>query len=374
MNQKSTSTTSATNDPILAVDGVSKNYSNFTALKSVDLTVEKNEFLTFLGSSGSGKTTLLKLIAGLTSPTSGNIFIDKKNVTALPVERRDIGFVFQNYALFPHLNVADNIAFGLKLRKLPDNEIKSRTAEMLDLVDLTNLAGRFPSELSGGQQQRVAIARALAPKPKVMLLDEPLGALDRRLRQRLGADLRRIQQEAKITAIYVTHDQEEAFLLSDRVAVLEAGDIVQLASPREVYANPANFFIANFVGEVSRFPGKILSVAGNTVELSVADRTLRATTPQALTVGQAVECVIRPERLRVVKAGTNPASVAGLYEFGRGTVMSTIFLGNRERLSVLSKGIEFRAELEATGAQPFAPGDLVDLYWDPNAVQTFNAT
>lgn len=236
----------------ITVEGLGVVFSNgFVGLKSTDLFIPDGEFCTMLGPSGSGKTTLLRAIAGLTTPTSGRIMIGSKDVTRLPIQARNVGFVFQNYALFPHMNVAENIEYPLKLHNWPAAERAKRIQEILELVELPALQSRAVGELSGGQQQRVAIARALVYRPSILLLDEPMGALDRRLRQQLGADLRDIQKRACITAVYVTHDQEEAFILSDRIAVMSGGEILQYAAPSELYFRPHSRFVAEFLGEAN---------------------------------------------------------------------------------------------------------------------------
>jgi ABC-type Fe3+/spermidine/putrescine transport system ATPase subunit len=356
---------------MLSVRGITRAYGEFEALRGIDLDVGASEFLTLLGASGSGKTTLLKVTAGLTFPTAGTVSIAGRDVTHVPAEKRGIGFVFQHYALFPHLTVVENVAFGLKLRRKSASEVSARVDEMLRLVDLSALGGRYPSELSGGQQQRVAIARALAPRPKLLLLDEPLGALDRRLRQRLGADLRRIQQETQVTAVYVTHDQEEAFLLSDRIAVIEAGELVQVASPRHVYSYPKDLFVANFVGETCRFTGTVKAQRDGGAEVVVAEQTITASTSSPLAVGASVECVIRPERLKVTPVGSNTDLGVDLVTFGTGHVASTTFLGDRERVRVTVNGIDFDAEVEATSRALFRAGDEVAVQWREGEPQAF---
>src|SRR3569832_933212 len=227
-------------------------------LQIIDLRIEQGEFISLLGPSGGGKTTVLRMVAGFESPTSGRVIIDGKDVTALRPTQRNVGMVFQAYALFPNMTVADNVAFGLKVATRPDAEIKARVAEMLEMVKLPHLADRFPYQCSGGQQQRVALARALAHKPKVLLLDEPLSALDAKVRVSLREQIRALQRELGITTIFVTHDQEEALSMSDRIVVMNEGRVDQVGTPFEIYNNPATKFVASFVGTLSILKGKVL--------------------------------------------------------------------------------------------------------------------
>jgi spermidine/putrescine ABC transporter ATP-binding subunit len=268
------------------------------ALIDLDLHVRAGEFLTLLGPSGSGKTTALQIVAGLQKPSSGQVYLGDKDVTTVPPHKRDIGMVFQGYALFPHLTVAQNVAFPLRLRKFSRAEIDRSVAEALAVVQLGDLGHRMPSQLSGGQQQRVAIARALVFNPRVLLMDEPLGALDRQLRDRLQLELRQLQKRVGITCIYVTHDQEEAMLLSDRIAILRDGRLQQLGTAEAIYKRPANEFVGKFVGRMNLWPGRVVTSdgAGTEVELRVGVR-LRST--QAAKPGHSVRVAIRPEAIRM---------------------------------------------------------------------------
>ena len=248
---------------MIDVQGVSKSFlakgsTPVHALKSVSVAIRDNEFFTLLGPSGCGKTTLLRLIAGFEAPTAGRIRIGAQDVAALPPQKRPVNTVFQSYALFPHLNVAENVAFGLQMRQWPASEIAGRVAETLAMVRLDGFAGRRPAQLSGGQQQRVALARALAPKPSVLLLDEPLSALDLKLRKEMQSELKRLQQETGITFVLVTHDQEEALAMSDRIAVMRDGHILQIGRPKDIYDNPSCRFVADFIGEANLIPGASL--------------------------------------------------------------------------------------------------------------------
>jgi putative spermidine/putrescine transport system ATP-binding protein len=275
-------------------------FGDFVALRGVSLNVAAGQFVTLLGPSGSGKTTLLRIISGLLSPRGGRIFINGRDVTRLPADKRDIGFVFQNYALFPHLTVFENIAFSLRLRHMSGEEVRRRVGSALEKVLLHDLDQRYPAELSGGQQQRVALARAIVFDPTVLLMDEPLGSLDKRLRQQLQLELRRLQREVGITTVYVTHDQEEAFTMSDRIAVMGQGKLHQLGAPEDVYRNPSDAFVADFVGDLNYFEGQ-LTVSDNGEGL-LRTRTglmIRINAEEGAALGELVACGIRPEFLQV---------------------------------------------------------------------------
>lgn len=281
-------------------DAISHRFGDYPALADVSLEIPAGQFVTLLGPSGSGKTTLLRILAGLLRPRSGRIFIGERDVTRLPADKRDIGFVFQNYALFPHLTVFENVAFPLRLRRVAADEIGRRVHESLAKVFLEGLDQRYPAQLSGGQQQRVALARAIVFDPTVLLMDEPLGSLDKRLRQQLQVELRRLQRAVGITTVYVTHDQEEAFSMSDLIAVMGGGQLHQLASPEDIYRQPADSFVAHFVGDLNYFEGRYAPGANGSavVEtergLSIRVRHEGRDAPTAL-----VGCGIRPEKVRI---------------------------------------------------------------------------
>ena len=289
----------------IRVDGVVQRFGDHLALAGVDLSIREGEFFSLLGPSGCGKTTLLNIIAGFIDPTEGAVYVGDRDVTALPPYRRDIGMVFQNYALFPHLDVAGNVAYGLKVRKMPAAQIKKRVAEVLDLVQLPGYASRMPHKLSGGQQQRVAIARALAISPQVLLLDEPLSNLDAKLRKDMQSELRSLQQRIGITTVLVTHDQEEALSLSDRIGILGTGRLQQVGTPLELYRKPANRFVAEFIGQANLIKAQPTSVAG---VFEAVDRFenegqgLLLGTDLGVTATQPLRFVLRPERIRVVPA------------------------------------------------------------------------
>lgn len=316
------------------IEGVEVTFPNgYVGLKSTNLSIPGGKFCTLLGPSGSGKTTLLRTIAGLVAPTDGRIIIGNRDVTKLPIQARNIGFVFQNYALFPNMTVAQNIEYPLKLQKLSMDEREVRVQEILELVELPHLANRGVGELSGGQQQRVAIGRALSYRPSLLLLDEPMGALDRRLRQQLGAELRSIQQRTGITAVYVTHDQEEAFILSDKIAIMDRGEILQYSTPTDLYFRPQSRFVAEFLGETN-----LIDV--NSLKRNEQGSLLAATNYGTLTLankrdgeiqGTSFTIVIRPEDIFMSdspKAGPEFATPISV------KILQVLFLGSRCLITV----------------------------------------
>ena len=297
---------------LLSLGNLSKQFDGKTVLDSLDLEIFDGEFITLLGPSGCGKTTLLRMMAGFEHPDEGSITLGGQDLTHTPPEHRPLNTVFQNYALFPHMSVFDNVAYGLKMEKRPKEEIRQRVEEALAMVQLEDFARRKPHQLSGGQQQRVAIARAVVKRPKMLLLDEPLSALDFKLRRTMQVELKRLQRELGITFVFVTHDQEEALSMSDRVVVLKDGHIQQLGTPREVYERPANLFTARFVGETNFFPGRVDAANGDdtiTVDVFGLKRTFRK--PDFLvTEGQGLHVLLRPEDIRVL-APEDEDGVAG---------------------------------------------------------------
>jgi spermidine/putrescine transport system ATP-binding protein len=282
---------------VLAMRDLRRAYGSVTAVDRVSLELRSGEFFSLIGPSGCGKTTTLRLIAGLETPSSGQILLGGKDVTNVPAHRRNVHTVFQNYALFPHLSVADNVAFGLRERKLPNKVVREKVARMMELVELTGREQARPRELSGGMQQRVALARSLVLDPAVLLLDEPLGALDLRLRRQMQLLLKTIQREVGITFVYVTHDQEEAFSMSDRVGVMSGGELVQVGTPREIYERPRTRFVADFVGAVNQLPARVLPGGGAGLGYVEADVALlgRLRPPAAPGVAGEAVCVVRPE-------------------------------------------------------------------------------
>ncbi|MFJ8200626.1 ABC transporter ATP-binding protein [Streptomyces sp. NPDC096152] len=324
--------------------GLRREFGSTVALDGLDLTVRPGEFLALLGPSGCGKTTALRMLAGFEHPDSGEVLVDGADVTRVPAHRRDAGMVFQSYSLFPHLSALDNVAFGLRMRKVRTTERRARAAELLDLVGLAEKGDRYPHQLSGGQQQRIALARALALRPRVLLLDEPLSALDAKVRLNLREEIRRLQQELGITTLFVTHDQEEALSVADRVAVMRAGRLEQCAAPAELYGRPATPFVAEFVGTMSRIPGRR---AGDTVEVLGRRLPVDGPAPEA---GE-VDVLVRPESVRV-RAD----------EDGEARVVATAFLGAAVRITVrLADGSEVKADLPAHEAAGLAAGAPVHV-------------
>lgn len=281
---------------VLILDKVSKSYGNGLAVDEVSLNIRENEFFALLGPSGCGKTTLLRMLAGFETPSAGCIYLDGKDISPLPANKRPLNLMFQSYALFPNMTVRKNIAYGLEMERLPEAEIRRRVDEVLNTAQLVELAERKPDQLSGGQRQRVALARALVKRPRVLLLDEPLGALDKKLREKMQLELKRLQLESGITFIIVTHDQEEALVMSDRMAVLDGGKVCQVGSPTELYENPNSRFVANFIGVSNLFEG----VRSGEHSVRVNGQELAVETDAPLVAGQPVAVVVRPERLQVL--------------------------------------------------------------------------
>ncbi len=296
-----------------------------TALDNIDVDIRENEFFTLLGPSGCGKTTLLRLIAGFELPTGGTIELEGKDITALPPHLRPVNTVFQNYALFPHMTVAENVGFGLKMLGKPSGDIDARVKKMLSLVQLEAMANRRTDQLSGGQQQRVALARALAPAPKVLLLDEPLAALDLKLRKNMQLELKSLQHETGITFVFVTHDQEEALTMSDRIAVMRDGAILQIGSPKDIYDRPTHRFVADFIGDINIFEGTVESTEGNQAKVRLRDgETVLARMPEAGTSAGSCALAVRPESLRIA----GPGEAAAL----EGTLENVVYMGAAHNL------------------------------------------
>ncbi|HSJ50314.1 MAG TPA: ABC transporter ATP-binding protein [Actinomycetota bacterium] len=347
------------------LDRVTKEFSGAVAVDDLSLDIAEGEFFSLLGPSGCGKTTTLRMIGGFEEPTRGSIYLGGRDVTDLPAYKRDVNTVFQSYALFPHLNVRDNVAFGLRRRKVPDGEVKTRVGEALRLVDLRGFETRRPGQMSGGQQQRVALARALVNRPKVLLLDEPLGALDLKLRKQMQLELKRIQQEVGITFIYVTHDQEEAMTMSDRLAVMRLGRIEQIGPPEAVYEHPETEFVASFLGASNLLDGELKEQNNGmaTVLLAGGD-VVRVPAEQApFDIGTAVRVGVRPEKInletedaRPVETGWN--SVSGLLR------MST-YIGVSHQYKVEGPlQHELTVWVQNLGSRPAPhPGDRVRLTW-----------
>ncbi|MDP1837544.1 MAG: ABC transporter ATP-binding protein, partial [Reyranella sp.] len=306
----------------LRIEGAAKRFGEVAALDGVSLQVARGELLTILGPSGSGKTTLLKVVAGFEKPDAGSVKIDGVEITALPPARRDIGMVFQNYALFPHLTVERNVAFPLEMRNVAKPEIVCRVADALALVELAGYEQRLPRQLSGGQQQRVALARAIVFNPRLLLLDEPFGALDRKLRETMQLEVRRLQRRLGLTTIFITHDQEEALVLSDRIAVMDKGTIQQIATTTEIYERPANDFVADFVGESNIFHGTVSAVGAITLD---GGRMLKVRSDKS--AGAKVGVLMRPERF----------DTGGANQF-TGEVIESVYLGTSFKLRLACEG------------------------------------
>lgn len=322
---------------IIELHGISKKFGEYQALEATSMVINHGEFITLLGPSGCGKTTLLRLISGLEKPDQGKIFIDGKDVTNLPPEKRHLNMVFQSYALFPHMTVYDNVAFGLRCKKIPENEIKQRIADMLAMVRLNHLADRKPHQLSGGQQQRVAVARAAVNEPIVLLLDEPLSALDYNMRKNMQLELKQLQRRLGITFIFVTHDQEEALSMSDRVAIMNEGSIIQIGTPKNVYEEPANLYVASFIGEANIFDATVSEINENYLTLEIENRRYSLVNKKGFLPLQSVHLVIRPEDIAVW--GTAELTEQEKDEMLPGVVEQVIYKGSTVDLIVrLSSG------------------------------------
>ncbi|MCY4223064.1 MAG: ABC transporter ATP-binding protein [Thiotrichales bacterium] len=343
---------------IVDIEGVTRRFGDTLALDGVSLRIEEGELFALLGPSGSGKTTLLRAIAGFVEPDAGVIRIDGDAMHNLPVHRRDIGMVFQHYALFPHMSVFDNVAFGLSVRRVSRSETAERVRAMLALVQLQGYEERRPGQLSGGQQQRVALARALVTRPRVLLLDEPLGALDKRLRRRMQVELRQIQREVGITTVFVTHDQEEALTLSDRIAILDTGRIVQSGPPRAVYERPETVFAADFLGDANFFTGRVDDEGR--VRTSSGSALLAAGVPED--AGGEIILAVRPEKLRIARAGTPELDGANRLA---GTVAGVLYAGSTVTYRVACGEAEVTVLEQNREAVSIAQGEPVTVSWWP---------
>jgi putative spermidine/putrescine transport system ATP-binding protein len=344
----------------LTLTRLTKRYPTTTAVDAIDLEVGRGEFLTLLGPSGSGKTTTLMMVAGFTPPSEGEIAVDDHPITGMAPEQRDIGVVFQNYALFPHMTVFDNVAFPLKMRRQPKAAIRAQVGRTLDMVHLTGLGDRLPRQLSGGQQQRVALARALVFDPGLLLMDEPLGALDRNLREQMKLEIKRIHSDVGVTVLYVTHDQEEALTMSDRIALMNRGRIAQLGSAEDLYERPASRFVAEFIGESNLLEGRVESVDGSPVFVhSVSVRLRVPHNPQAFRPGEPYTFMVRPEKITLGPAGGD--ATEGLH----GTVEAVVYVGEFTRYRVrVAPEVVFGVKTPNTHAVLRAkPGDAVRLRW-----------
>jgi len=344
----------------IELEGLQKRFGEVHALHSFDLSVAPGEFVSFLGPSGCGKTTALRIVAGFERPTAGRVLVGDKDVTDVPANRRDMGMVFQAYSLFPNMTAQENVAFGLRVRKAPSAQRAKRSAELLELVGLSAAAGRYPQQLSGGQQQRVALARALAIEPSVLLLDEPLSALDAKVRVQLRDEIRRIQTQLGITALFVTHDQEEALSISDRVVVMSQGQIEQVGKPAEIYGDPRTAFVAQFVGIMNRIPGVVQQGGRGLVEAQGA--MLRASGASAWPDGSRVVLLLRPESFELAKLGDGAPVPDGAIE---AWVKGFTFLGSVTRLRVASAVGELLVDVGSARALALGEGTRLALSWEP---------
>ena len=353
----------------LELESITKYFGRLAAVDNISLSVEQGEFLTLLGPSGCGKTTILRMVAGFETPSEGNILLDGDDITRRSASKRPMGMVFQSYALFPHMTAEQNIAFGMAIKKQPKDVIKRRGAELLELVGLGDKGNSYPHQLSGGQQQRIALARALAVEPKVLLLDEPLSALDAKVRVSLRNEIRRIQQQLKMTAIYVTHDQEEALAISDRIAVMSKGKIEQLDQPEEIYSNPRTVFAATFVGTSNHFQGVLQSATEGLCQ--VANQTLHVTPMPQLHNGDKVLVLVRPEEVtlhsasEILDAGANGSGnqITGIIEL-------RTFLGPFTRFHVrVTNDTVLTADVPSQQARGFYVAEKVVLSFAPTACQ-----
>jgi spermidine/putrescine ABC transporter ATP-binding subunit len=352
----------------IAIEGVRRSFGSVEAVRDITLDINESEFFTLIGPSGCGKTTLLRMIAGFTALDAGQILIGGRRIDAVPPHHRNIGMVFQNYAIFPNLTVGGNVAYGLKARKVGSAEIATRVHDALALVRLQGYGERWPHQLSGGQLQRVAIARALVIRPEVLLLDEPMSNLDARLRVDMRGEIRELQQRLGITTVYVTHDQEEALAVSRRIAVVQAGRIEQVGTPEDVYRNPTNLFVAQFMGTTNVLAGIVASRTGSSARVRVGPTELLVANLDARE-GESVSLCLRPEALRLVGAGQMPASGEAHLQ---ATVQKAEFIGALSRLDVeLFDGTLLKVALLDDPNTLTGPGSLIVLAYDPARVAVF---
>jgi len=360
-------------DAILELRSVRKTYSGVTAVDGISVALSSGEFLSFLGPSGSGKTTTLAMIAGLVEPTGGDILLKGQPLNPLPPYQRNIGFVFQNYALFPHMTAAKNVAFPLEMRRIPRAEIEQRVARVLSLVGLATYGSRLPSQLSGGQQQRVALARAMVFEPPLLLMDEPLGALDKKLREQMQLEIKQLHRKLAMSIIYVTHDQEEALMMSDRIAVFNNGRIEQIGTPPDLYEHPQTRFVADFIGETNLFPGTVAEVAEGYCKVNGGGLELRARNGGSIKSGQKVFVAVRPERAMLCDPGKTAEPCENRVI---GEVSEAVYLGRSRKYVVRAGGAEVTV-VQQIGSRldtAFSIGDAVAVRWkaeDSTAISDF---
>ena len=347
-------------DVLLSLKHISKNFGEGDVLSDISFDVQRGEFVTLLGASGCGKTTTLRIISGLETPDTGEVLLNGQDISALPPEKRPVNTVFQSYALFPHMNVEKNVAYGLKVRGEDKKVIAERVKEMLELVQMSEYARRMPAQLSGGQRQRIAIARALAPQPKLLLLDEPLGALDLQLRRQMQLELKRLQKKLGITFIYITHDQEEAINMSDRIAVMRGGRFEQIGTPEEIYDRPKTRYVAQFIGRSTILTGKVKSASGGSAVIENENGVFTVgAEPANVAAGETCDVCVRTERMRASLAPVDgfdlPATVREARYVG-GSVLTHALM--KDGTEVVCTGVERMADAPEAGAKVY-------LHWDP---------
>lgn len=362
----------ATNDGFVVFDHVQKSYDGeVLVVKDLNLSIGKGEFLTMLGPSGSGKTTCLMMLAGFETATNGEIRLDGQPINQVPPHKRGIGMVFQNYALFPHMTVGENLSFPLEVRGMGKSEREAKVMRALDMVQMGAFANRRPAQLSGGQQQRIALARALVFDPKLVLMDEPLGALDKQLREHMQFEIKRLHESLGITVVYVTHDQGEALTMSDRVAVFNDGRIQQLAPPDELYERPSNSFVAQFIGENNKLPGKVETLNGNNCTVRLASGELIDATPVNITsVGQETLVSIRPERIEF-----KPEMMPEGAHMISAEVLEVIYMGDifRTRMRVAGSDDFVMKSRNTIGQTKLTPGEKIKIGWHPEDARALDA-
>ena len=350
-------------------DKIDKSYDGeVLVVKNLNLNIQKGEFVTMLGPSGSGKTTTLMMLAGFETPTNGEIYLAGEPISKIPPYERKIGMVFQNYALFPHMTVQENLSFPLEVRKISKSETQEKVKKVLDMVELGKFATRFPAQLSGGQQQRVALARALVFEPRLVLMDEPLGALDKNLREQMQYEIKHIHERINITVVYVTHDQSEALTMSNRIAVFDDGAVQQLSTPDILYEKPENAFVAQFIGENNRFNGIVKNINGEycSVELDSGEN-IEATKVNVNSVGERTQLSVRPERIAI-----NSKESSAQNKF-KGTVKELIYLGDHIRIRLLvCENEEFIVKIPNEGGLAFSEGDSINVSWNAEDIRALD--
>jgi spermidine/putrescine transport system ATP-binding protein len=345
--------------PIIELRRLTKRFGDFVALDGISLEIAQGEFLTLLGASGSGKTTTLRLIAGFERATAGQILMEGSDIAGLPPFKRDINTVFQHYALFPHMSVRANVGYGLRMKRVPKAEIAQRVSHAIDMVQLGHLGERAPRQLSGGQQQRVALARALVNQPRVLLLDEPLGALDLKLRKEMQLELKHLQTRLGITFVYVTHDQEEALTMSDRIALMRAGRIEQVGAPRDLYDRPVSRYVADFIGETNLLKGTVTGSDSGRVTVRAAGADLAGLRSTPLSAGSEAWISVRPEAIRLLRDGARPTG----WNVLEGTAAEAVYAGVVTKVHVVLPD-DSRLVLHADAGEPIPVGSRVRLGWD----------